>query len=281
MEFIFCSDLHGNFNHYNQIFTYAKEHNINNIVIGGDLTTKSPELKDIELQKQFLNDKIFPIFDKFSGHVYLIMGNDDYKANHDFVEQSQKNHNFTLFDSKVIPFGNYFLAGYSYVTYSPFEWKDWERRDLASDTKENLSPITRLQGFISDPIQNKVSCNILDTMQDASIEEDLFELCKNVDASKLILVSHVPPFNTNCDCIKPSEQIIHVGSRAVNKFISQKQPLLSLHGHIHETVRISGHFVEKIGNTTCASSGSDWLEDAAHILVINIDNDISINRIKL
>jgi len=40
-------------------------------------------------------------------------------------------------------------------------------------------------------------------------------------------------------------------------FIEDRQPYLTLHGHIHETVDLSGDFVERIGRTRCAAVGND------------------------
>ena len=46
-----------------------------------------------------------------------------------------------------------------------------------------------------------------------------------------ILVSHNPPFQTNCDKIKNNK---HVGSKAVLEFIQGYQPEFCVCGHIHE-----------------------------------------------
>jgi Icc-related predicted phosphoesterase len=50
-------------------------------------------------------------------------------------------------------------------------------------------------------------------------------------ADQILLVSHNPPKNTNCDRIVPG---MHVGSAAVRAFIEKHQPPLCLCGHIHE-----------------------------------------------
>ena len=51
------------------------------------------------------------------------------------------------------------------------------------------------------------------------------------DADSHILVSHTPPVDTVTDRIASG---MHVGSKAVRKFIEDKQPVLCLTGHIHE-----------------------------------------------
>ena len=52
------------------------------------------------------------------------------------------------------------------------------------------------------------------------------------DAKNFILVSHTPPVKTKTDRLANGN---HVGSKAVRTFIEEKQPLLCLTGHIHES----------------------------------------------
>ena len=49
--------------------------------------------------------------------------------------------------------------------------------------------------------------------------------------------------------------MIHVGSKAVRQLIEKDQPLIGLHGHIHE----ARGFV-KIGRTLCINPGSEYGE---------------------
>ncbi len=65
---------------------------------------------------------------------------------------------------------------------------------------------------------------------------------------------HVPPFNTKLDMLYDAS---HVGSKAVREFIEKFQPLLTLHGHIHESPRMSGQFNEMIGRTMSINPGSE------------------------
>ena len=40
---------------------------------------------------------------------------------------------------------------------------------------------------------------------------------------------------------------VHVGSIAVKRFIEERQPLLTLHGHVHEAARLTGEWKIRIG----------------------------------
>ncbi len=50
---------------------------------------------------------------------------------------------------------------------------------------------------------------------------------------------------------------LHVGSIAIQRFIEKKQPYLTLHGHIHESTRLTGNWQEKIGNTFCFNAATE------------------------
>lgn len=93
-------------------------------------------------------------------------------------------------------------------------------------------------------------------------------------------MTHGPPFDTCCDMLKSD---IHCGSRAIRNCIEQFQPLLTLHGHIHETVdKMNGVFTSVIGATTCASCGN--YPQTSHIALLEVDiaNDqiVKLERIK-
>lgn len=72
----------------------------------------------------------------------------------------------------------------------------------------------------------------------------------------LILVSHVPPFNTDVDRIRNGR---HVGSKAVRLFIEKHQPDICITGHIHE-----GKGEDRIGKTHILNPGmlrgGGWVE---------------------
>ena len=55
---------------------------------------------------------------------------------------------------------------------------------------------------------------------------------------------------------------------ALLKQITRSQPLITLHGHIHETVDASnGKFKEVLGKSFCYSAGNKWKNELSYILV--------------
>jgi len=110
-----------------------------------------------------------------------------------------------------------------------------------------------------------------DTERELS-EEQLAELLKSMmgeveNPDSLIAVIHPPPHNSELDSAPALDDDLQmkmdaggvrmapVGSTAVRKFIEQAQPLLGLHGHVHES-----RGVVKIGRTMCINPGSEYTD---------------------
>ena len=53
---------------------------------------------------------------------------------------------------------------------------------------------------------------------------------------------------------------LHVGSIAIKQFIENYHPFLTLHGHIHETVSLTGKWIEKNSDTFSFSGCHDGRE---------------------
>jgi Icc-related predicted phosphoesterase len=70
---------------------------------------------------------------------------------------------------------------------------------------------------------------------------------------------------------------VHVGSIAIKSFIEERQPLIILHGHIHESTRITGHWKELIGKTFAFNGSHDGPELA--VVKFNPENPSDSKRI--
>ncbi len=103
------------------------------------------------------------------------------------------------------------------------------------------------------------------------------------DCSKLIFNMHVPPVDSTLDTCPQLDTstdpptvitsggepvMFGAGSRSVRKAIERYQPLLSLHGHIHES---RGDI--KIGRTTAVNPGSEYGEGILRGAIITIQGD--------
>jgi Icc-related predicted phosphoesterase len=99
---------------------------------------------------------------------------------------------------------------------------------------------------------------------DEELEPMLEELVAKVkDKSNAIFNFHAPPYGfaldlapeLSKDLIQAADRKIHVGSRAVAKMIEKYQPLIGLHGHIHES-----RGAQKIRHTLIINPGSEYSE---------------------
>lgn len=116
-------------------------------------------------------------------------------------------------------------------------------------------------------------------------EEELFAKIDNLaselkNPEKSIFNVHVPPYGSGIDSapelddeLRPKLEpggrfkMISVGSKAVYEAIMKYQPLLGLHGHIHESKGLA-----KIGRTLCLNPGSEYQEGILRGVLIQLSD---------
>jgi len=106
------------------------------------------------------------------------------------------------------------------------------------------------------------------------------------DMSKAIFNLHCPPYRSGLDeapAIDADLKLLHggralrpVGSKAVRDAIDRYQPMLSLHGHIHESKG-----AVKIGNTLAINPGSAYEEGMLMAAIIQLDAKKGIKSYQL
>ena len=98
-----------------------------------------------------------------------------------------------------------------------------------------------------------------------TIEGEMEHLIRPKDMAKTVYVIHMPPALLGLDkCSHGAE----VGSKAIFKFIEKNQPLLTLHGHIHESSLMTGKWFSELGKTICIQPGQ--LRELSYV-VIDLD----------
>lgn len=76
---------------------------------------------------------------------------------------------------------------------------------------------------------------------------------------------HSPPYGGKLDL---TDANIKAGSKAIGKQIEKVQPILTLHGHIHESPLKSSCWIEKIGRTISINPG---MGDKLQAVFIELD----------
>jgi Icc-related predicted phosphoesterase len=115
---------------------------------------------------------------------------------------------------------------------------------------------------------------------EGELEKTLKSLTSQIhDFSRAIFNIHVPPYDTLLDVApelnselkivtkagQPS--MIHVGSVSVRDAIEEYQPMLGLHGHIHESKG-----VHTIGRCLCLNPGSEYQQGVLRGALITLDS---------
>lgn len=141
---------------------------------------------------------------------------------------------------------------------SPFSF--FQFRMAVGQSKNAMHSISQRRTFEEKEELSRVGWHHADYSMNVkskdSIQLDLKSEIFTKNAGRTVYLFHSPPYNT---CADLTDKGKHVGSVAIRQFIETYQPYLTLHGHIHETVEMSGSFFEKIGTSFVATSGNDPL----------------------
>jgi Icc-related predicted phosphoesterase len=262
----FVSDLHGKIDRYQKLITAIRQEKPAAIFFGGDLLPSGVVTSIMGREiKDFIADFLVPEFlnlkrqmNEAYPRIFLILGNDDGKNNEKQVMRGVKAGVWEYVHDRYVSFGRFSVYGYSYIPPTPFLLKDWERYDVS----RYIDP-----GCIPPEAGWQTTTPELNQIAHATIKKDIENLIGNTDLSQAIFLFHAPPYQTKLDRadldgrkIDHVPVDVHVGSIAIKRFIKEKQPLLTLHGHIHESARITGSWKDRIGNTFCFSSAHDGPE---------------------
>ena len=261
----FVSDLHGHLPRYRKLFRAILTERPVAVLLGGDLLPhilashgKLPERNFIqavvqsgfaELKKQLLT--AYP-------QVFLILGNDDPRSGEANLVEGEAQELWRYLHSRRVSIGDLTVYGYACVPPTPFALKDWERYDVSRYVDPGC--ISPEEGWRSIPIPP-------DEARYETIKSDLEKLTRDADLSRSVFLFHSPPHRTALDraaldgkMIDNAPLDVHAGSIAIRRFIEARQPRITLHGHIHESARLTGSWRERLGRTYSFSAAHDGAE---------------------
>ncbi len=309
MRILFAADLHGANSVFKKSLKAADTYEASALILAGDLTAK--DIRPIIKKKD--NSFLVNYRDKSetvslsklkgieemladAGHYFFYCTDtefEDFKENREAI--------FKIMDEKILERIEYWLE-------TIIEKTDPAKRavfitpgnddildiDALLNQYENKGIHSNLSSAYEFPANEMISLDYSNptpwnTPREAT-EKELSNMIKKKvkrlkNPGKAIFNFHCPPVDTRIDLapeldknLKPiivpgADTRVHVGSETVRKFIEACQPVLSLHGHVHESPG-----VDRIGKTICLNPGSEYWNGILHGYIIDIDNEGNVDK---
>jgi Icc-related predicted phosphoesterase len=272
----FVSDLHGQLTRYQKLFATIAKERPQAVFLGGDLLPHGLDQSwsSSHPSGDFIGEILQPGFTQLQQdlgsaypRVFLIPGNDDPRSQEPALDKPDNDDLWDYVHARKTDLGTFTVYGYAFVPPTPFLLKDWERYDVSRYVDPGcLSPE---EGQRTMPVPAH-------EIRHATISEDLARLVGPDDLSRAICLFHSPPYQTLLDRAALDGKVVdhvpldvHVGSIAIQRFLKDHEPLISLHGHVHESTRLTGHWWERIGRTHAFNAAHDGPE----LSLIRLDLD--------
>jgi Icc-related predicted phosphoesterase len=299
---LYASDFHGSEEVFRKFISAAFQYQANTLIVGGDVTgkamipvvhqgdgkyvgyvlgrreeTSTPDELE-KLKRTISNVGFYPIVIEKEEAEEL--ESDAEKLNKRFeVEMCQRVREWMILaEQQLVPKGIdlYFMPGnddlYSIdAVIDEFEHvynPDMQKfiiqdiYELYGNSNANMTPWACARDIEEDELKIKL--------------DELKELIENPE--RAIVVLHTPPYESGLDSCPDLDENLKIitqggqvvmkaaGSPSVKAFIDEVQPMLALHGHIHES---PGHV--RIGRTLAINAGSEYAEGILKAAIINLE----------
>lgn len=287
----FCSDVHGSTVCFRKFINAAKFYGADTLILGGDVTGKmvvpiahqgsgrhlthfagsevelTTEAEVAQFLKQAENMGLYP----------KVMEEDEYREISASQEAQDELFAALMFERlrEWTAYADEKLAGTEIRAFAAPGNDDLFEVDKILDESASIEMlemkvhrISEHHEIITSGWTNKTPWNTERECTEEELAERIGTMIEQVeDMEHAIFNLHVPPHNAKIDsCPKLDEdmQVVYsignpvmapAGSTAVRAAIEEHQPMLGLHGHIHE-----GRGETKIGRTLCVNPGSVYTE---------------------
>ena len=271
MKILATSDIHQMISKWKELVKVcqSQKEKFDIVLIAGDLFPKDDyiqgQLPFMSHLKRYANK-----IKETGAEILIALGNDDNELLIPEMENADKEGLWHYMSEKVVEINGYEFAGMPYVPDYPFGYKYWcagEFEDnIRIDPKQFTDPvlINKYNEFTVIPDYSKY------LKEKKKIWESLVEVVAKVkNIKKSIWLIHAPPSDLALDVCSHGGR---VGSQAVLKFIQEYQPLLTIHGHIHESPEYNGHkWNQQEGSTLCIQGGQIGFD--LHYSTIVLENE--------
>jgi Icc-related predicted phosphoesterase len=259
-----ASDLHGSPGRYRALWRTASSERPALIFLAGDLLPgglghgASEPRAEGDFIEDFMVDGFLALKEALGDaapRVLMVPGNDDPASAVPALARGEERGAWESIHGRRIRVEGRPVYGYACVPPSPFLLKDWERYDVSRYV--DPGSVSPEEGWRSQPMDAY-------ELRWRTIARELEALTRGQDLKDAVLLLHAPPYDTPLDLADLQGRMVehvpvdpHIGSIAVRRLIQARQPWLTLHGHVHESSRLTGHWKARLGETVMISAAHD------------------------
>lgn len=269
MKLMTLSDIHQMSDKWKKLIKACEKEKPDVVAIAGDLFPKDNGIID---QINFVKhvEKYVNQIKHMGIEVVLILGNDDNQLLIPKFQELDEKGLFHFVHDKVKIVKGYEFVGMPWVPDYPFTYKFWVKSDLPEDMHISIEQLGN-PCILNDENQfediKERYINYL--FKKGTIKEQLDVLISKVqNMNKSIWLIHAPPAFMKLDVCGHGEE---VGSKAITFFVEHNNPMLTIHGHIHESPEVTGIWKKQVGDTLVIQNGQ--LHRDLYYSMVKIEDD--------
>jgi Icc-related predicted phosphoesterase len=301
IRIFFATDIHGSERCWMKFVNAGKFYNANILILGGDLTAKGFVTlieqpngkfetvfrgKELTLQSEEELERVEKMIRAAGFYTYRTTPQEIEELSRSDAKREEVTLRLAMESlERWIQIADERLEGTNIKLYltagndDPFEIDSILRRNWRN-VIDAEGKVVRLDGdheMISTGYGNITPWKCPRDVSEEKLSEKIDMMISQVeDVTKCIFNFHVPPYDSRLDDAPEIDEefkmkysgakLVPVGSRAVRAAIERYQPLLALHGHIHESKGSCN-----IGRTLCLNPGSAYTEGVLQGVLIDLD----------
>jgi Icc-related predicted phosphoesterase len=272
VRFLYVTDLHGDSEKYERALEEARAERVAAVVNGGDLLPKGAGRRGQESFLLEFLDAHFAAYDEAGIAHLACLGNDDLRIYDGEFDRICASHESTVnLAQRRHALDGVEFVGMNWVVDYPFRLKDrcrMDHRGYEFQAQFGSGLLSGRDGFTELPDWFDYARAL------PTIEDELERLVRPSEMSRAVYVVHMPPAELGLDECGHGES---VGSESVYRFIEREQPLMTLHGHIHESPDTSSLWSTTLGETVCVQPGQSEMGGPLSLVLIDTD-EMSFER---
>ncbi|ARM77065.1 metallophosphoesterase family protein [Acidianus manzaensis] len=282
-KILFVSDIHGSEVVFKKALNASKMFSTNYLIFGGDifskdfililkkgniLLTDDKEVSLNELEENYKTKGIAPLFFESKDEIDEFIKNQNFRKEKilDFVK-GQADDWIKIYEEKTR--NSDVKVIWNLGNDDPLELDDYLKEHGIDISEDKILEIGNDYLLVSCGYVNPTPWNTYRELPDTTLYNKIKDKLKKVENPEYAIFNfHAPPFNTKLDLAEINNKRVHVGSQTVRKIIEEYNPLLGLHGHIHESSA-----TDKIGNTKIVNPGSSYKDGILNYSIILLEKE--------